>query len=422
MFDLVAAAADLSDELSRIRRRFHQVPELGLQLPQTQELLLTELADLPLEITLGESLTSVVAVLRGQESPKDSRTEPRPAVLLRSDMDALPVDEELDTPFRSLVENRMHACGHDLHMAMCIGAARLLSERRDQMRGDVVFMFQPGEEGHDGASNMLREGVLDAAGSRVKAAFALHVFSSAIPSGQFSTRPGAFMSASDDLKVVVRGSGGHGSTPHRANDPVVAIAEMVVALQTMVTRKFDIFDPVVVTVGSLHAGHQRNTISESAYFDATVRTFSPEARRRVQESIATLVQGIAAAHGVRALCTWEGGYPLLQNSQGAVDFARTTVEAMFGAGRYAGLERPFAASEDFARVLNEVPGAMVALSAVPAAGDAREAPFNHSPQAFFDEGIMPDGAALLAQLASSTLDIEARKPARKPWDRAVDSA
>lgn len=407
MSDVVADAAALSEELTRVRRAFHQIPELGLQLPRTQELLLTELAPLPLEITLGKDLTSVVAVLRGGAPVPDAAQGARPAVLLRSDMDALPVDEEVDSSFRSKLSGRMHACGHDLHMAMCIGAARLLAARREDLAGDVVFMFQPGEEGHDGASYMLREGVLDASGARVRAAYALHAFSGSIPHAQFSTRPEAFMSASEDLKVIVHGRGGHGSTPHRANDPVVAVAEMVLALQTMVTRKFDIFDPVVVTVGCMQAGHQRNTISESAYFEATVRTFSPTARTRIRELIPTLIQGIASAHQVEAVCTWEGGYPMVRNDRDAVDFAENLVGEMFGPGRYQTLERPFAASEDFARVLNEVPGAMIALSAVPTGVDAQQAAFNHSPRAFFDESVMPSGAALLAQLATARLQVEA---------------
>lgn len=409
MSDLVTDAAQLMPELRRVRRAFHQFPELGLHLPRTQELLLDELTLLPVEISLGKSLTSVVAVLRGAKpttggAPSHDRT--RPAVLLRADMDALPVAEEVDLPFRSQHPGRMHACGHDLHMAMCLGAARLLSERREQLSGDVVFMFQPGEEGHDGASNMLAEGVLDAAGPRVRAAFALHVFSGAISHRQFSTTAGTFMSASEDLKVVVRGGGGHGSTPHRANDPVVAIAEMVLALQTMVTRKFDIFDPVVVTVGSLHAGHQRNTIAESAYFDATIRTFSPAARQRIRTLVPTLIEGVAAAHGVSATCAWEGGYPRLQNDPDAAAFVEGLVGDMFGPGRYLPLEHPFAASEDFARVLNEVPGAMVALSAVPDGPAGTESAFNHSPRAYFDESVMPDGAALLAQLAIAQLEVD----------------
>ena len=399
MSDLTSAAAQLAPELTRIRRAFHRIPELGLQLPRTQELLLEQLADLPLEISLGQDLTSVVAVLRGGRA--EGATPP--SVLLRADMDALPVQEKADSPFRSLTPDRMHACGHDLHMAMCIGAARLLAERRETLPGDVVFMFQPGEEGHDGASYMLREGVLNAAGSRVRAAYALHVFSGAIPSAQFAARAGTAMSASDDLRVVVQGRGGHGSTPHRANDPLVVAAEMVLGLQTMVTRKFDIFDPIVVTVGSFHAGQQRNTISESTYFEATVRTFSSTTRQRTQEMVPALIRGIADAHGVHATCEWEGGYPLLRNDEGEVEFAQAQITDMFGPARYQTLPRPFAASEDFARVLNEVPGALIALSAVPAGTEPAKAAFNHSPDAYFDEGILPDGAALLARLATTRL-------------------
>jgi amidohydrolase len=256
------------DELVALRRRLHQVPEIGLDLPRTQAVVLEALTGLDLEISTGDSLSSVVAVLRGAATDAGDRV-----VLLRGDMDALPVVETSGESFAATGET-MHACGHDLHTAGLIGAARLLSERRSELRGDVVFMFQPGEEGSDGAGVMIAEGVLDAAGRRADAAYGLHVFANMLPLGRVTSRPGPLMAASSGLYVTVRGAGGHGSRPHAAADPIVVAAEMVTALQTMATRQFDVFDPVVVTVGSFHAGTRPNIIPETATFEATVRTLS----------------------------------------------------------------------------------------------------------------------------------------------------
>lgn len=291
---LMDDAIGMSDELTRLRRDLHREPEIGLQLPRTQERVLTALDDLPLEVSLGTSTTSVTAVLRGGDRTKGGA----PAVLLRGDMDALPVQERTHVDFRSRVDGAMHACGHDLHTAMLVGAARLLAEQQHRLSGDVVLMFQPGEEGWDGASHMVREGVLDAAGPRVDAAYGLHVFSSLEPRGLFRTKPGPMLSASAGLFVEVHGAGGHGSTPHLAKDPVPAVAEMVTALQTFVTREIDIFDPAVITVGRLEAGTRRNVIPDRASFDATVRSFSERTHDHLAAALPRLVEGIAHAHGV----------------------------------------------------------------------------------------------------------------------------
>ncbi|GAA1779539.1 hypothetical protein GCM10009712_28730 [Pseudarthrobacter sulfonivorans] len=222
-------ARELQPELVRLRHELHQEPETGLQLPRTQEKVLKALDGLPFEITLGKSTTSVTAVLRGN-APHASAT--KPTVLLRADMDGLPVQERTGVDFSSKIDGAMHACGHDLHTAMLAGAATLLAERRDQLAGDVVLMFQPGEEGWDGASHMIAEGVLDAAGRRADAAYGMHVFSGLEPHGRFCTKSGVMLSASDALTVTVLGAGGHGSAPHVAKDPVTAAAEMVTACRS----------------------------------------------------------------------------------------------------------------------------------------------------------------------------------------------
>jgi amidohydrolase len=390
-----ADADEIAPELTELRHRLHRRPEIGLDLPWTQETLLGELAGLGLEISRGRELSSITAVLRGGAG------DGRAAVLLRADMDALPVAEASGVDFASENAGVMHACGHDLHMAMLVGAARLLSAHRDTLRGDVVLMFQPGEEGWDGAGLMIDEGVLDAAGRRVDAAYGMHVMAAKYPHGVFGSRPGTLMAASDWLAVTVRGQGGHGSAPHRGRDPVTAAAAMVTALQTMVTRRFDVFDPVVVTVGAFHAGTRRNIIPDTARFEATVRTFSARTRELVRAEAPRLCREIAAAHGVEADAEYHDEYPVTVNDHAHTAFAREVVDEVFGPGGYRAMEHPEAGAEDFSRVLAAVPGCYLMLGA--ATSDPGEAPNNHSPRATFDDAVLPAGALLHAELARRSL-------------------
>src|SRR5215467_9573466 len=270
-------AAAIAGELAHLRRAIHAEPETGLHLPLTQEKILAALDGLPLEVTRGSALTSVTAVLRGGAVGG-------PVVLLRADMDALPVTERTGLGYASTIDGTMHACGHDLHSAMLAGAARLLSARQADLPGSVVFMFQPGEEGHGGARFMIEEGVLEAAGERPAAAYALHVASAELPAGVFSSREGTMMAAAEALNVTVHGRGGHGSEPHHAADPIPVACEIVTALQVLVTRTFDIADPVVITVGSFHAGTTNNVIPDEARLQLTIRSFSPAARTRVRDA------------------------------------------------------------------------------------------------------------------------------------------
>jgi hippurate hydrolase len=393
----VSQHADLQEELVRLRRDLHREPEVGLTLPRTQEKVLAFLDGLPLEIATGRSLTSVTGVLRG--------ARPGPAVLLRGDMDALPVTERTGLPYRSAIDGHIHACGHDLHTAMLAGAAHLLSARRDRLAGSVVFMFQPGEEGYGGAKIMLDEGVLDAAGPPPVAAYALHVSSSDIPSGLFVTRAGPMMAAADKLRVTVHGVGGHASVPHRAKDPVPAACEMVTSLQTMVTRAFDVFDPVVVTVGTFHAGSVDNVIPDEARFTATIRSFSGTAHARVREMTVNLMNGIAAAHGLRADVEYVENYPVTVNDQAETRHVERTVREVFGDDRYVSAARPVTGSEDFSFIGGRVPSALVLLGACAKGADPMRAPYNHSPEASYDETLLTDGAALYAELAERRLTV-----------------
>lgn len=385
-------AARLHPELQALRRELHADPELGNDNPRTQARILAALDGLDLEITTGESVTSVVAVLRGRAETAGER----PIVLLRGDMDGLPVTEATGQPFASTT-GTMHACGHDLHVAGLVGAVRILHELRDELPGDVVFMFQPGEEGPGGAAPMIAEGVLDAAGRRAVAAFGLHVISAQAPLGVWTGRAGVLMAAADQCYIAVRGVGGHGSQPHRSKDPVPVACEIVLALQAMVTRQFDAFDPVVVTAGRIVGGTKENIIPDDAHIDLTVRTFSKTNHDQVPERIERLARGIAEAHGLSAEVNYVPGYPVTVNDDAAYALMTDTVTDLFGAERYVEMPFPEAGAEDFSYVLEQVPGAYIFVSAYPG-DDWNTAATNHSPRALFDDVVLADCSALLAEV------------------------
>lgn len=389
----VEQARAIAGDLVDLRRCLHRLPEIGLDLPATQRAVLDALDGIDLEITLGRELSSVVAVLRGRGGGPGER----PVVLLRGDMDALPVTEEVAVDFASERVGVMHACGHDLHVAGLVGAARVLDAMRDDLHGDVVLMFQPGEEGPGGAEIMLREGLLDVAGRRVDAAYAAHVYAADHPLGTWFGRPGPLMAGSDEVYIEVRGQGGHGSAPHRALDPVPVACEIVLALQTMVTRKVFVFDPTVLTVGKISAGTKENIIPDTAHLDATLRTFSAEMRSTALAEIERVATHVAAAHGLTAEVRVVSGYPVTRNDPDEFAFVKATAEDLFGADRWADMAFPEAGAEDFSFVLAEVPGCYVNLSAC--VGDPETAADNHSPRAAFDDSVLPDLAALLAEVA-----------------------
>ncbi len=387
----------MATDLVDLRRELHRVPELDRELPKTQALVLNALEGLDLEVTTGMQLSSVTAVLRG-----GAHDGTGPVVLLRGDMDALPVREETGLPFASEHEGQMHACGHDLHVAALVGAARLLHERRAELNGDVVFMWQPAEETTAGAMAMIDEGLLEAAGRPTDAAYCLHVMSAERPLGVWYSRPGPLMAASDEFVVRVVGVGGHGSAPHMARDPIPVAAEMVTALQTLVTRQVDINDPVVLTVGKFAAGTKENIIPDEAVFETTIRSFSQHNRELMKRAVFQLLEGIATAHGLRAEIVWTPGYPPTINDLDEYAFARDTLVDLFGAERY--VEEQFAdpGTEDFSYVLERVPGAYMSISACNAE-DPATAPDNHSARAVFDDSVLPDCATFLAEVATRRL-------------------
>ncbi len=395
MSDFLAEASEIQNEITSLRHQIHREPEIGLHLPKTQAKILAALNALDLEITTGKALSSVTAVLRGSNSEK--------TVLLRADMDALPVTELADVPFKSQIDGAMHACGHDLHVAMLIGAARLLVRNRSKLNGDVVFMFQPGEEGFDGAGHMIKEGVLTASGRKADASYGIHVMSSTIPTGLFTTKPGTMMASADEIHVTVIGMGGHGSQPHTAKDPIPAAAEIVSALQTLITRSFDAFDPVVVTVGQFHAGTKANIIPDSAEFQATIRTCSAENRARIQTEAVRLCRSIAEGYGLRADVKFVEQYPVTVNDDSHAQFLGKVAMDLFGEESFIPMPHPIAGAEDYSRVLEEVPGSYVFLGAS-VDRDPTKSEVNHSPRAMFDDAVLHRGTALLSELAVRSLN------------------
>jgi len=393
-------ARDHLDAATALRRGLHEWPEIGNDLPRTREQVLATLEGLPLRIELHETTSGIVAFLEGDH--------PGPTVLLRGDMDALPMPEDTGLDFASRVDGAMHACGHDLHTAMLAGSARLLSTRRGELHGRVMFMFQPGEEGHHGAQHMIDEGMMNvgalASGteSPVTGAFAIHV-TSLLPTGFTASRPGPVMASSDSFAIRLIGKGGHGSEPYRTLDPVPAACEIVQALQTMVTRRIDVFNPTVLTVTKIHAGTAFNVIPETAEIGGTIRAITESTRRKVHDGIRRVAEGIAAAHELDVEVTVNDGYSVTANDPAHASLVARLSNAVAGAGRHVELPHPVMGAEDFGVVLERVPGAMMFLGATPHDRDLSKVAPNHSNRVFYEEEAMNTGIALYSAAALTHL-------------------
>lgn len=397
-------ARDLLDEMTHLRRRLHQWPETGNHLPLTRDAVLESIEALPLDLQLHETTSGIAALLTGGK--------PGPTILLRGDMDALPMPEDTGLEYSSKVDNTMHACGHDTHTAMLVGAAKLLSARAADLSGRVLFMFQPGEEGHHGARYMLDEGLLnvpphalDDSPSPVTGAFAMHITSSS-PVGYVATRPGPCMASSDTMLIRVTGRGGHGSEPHRALDPIPIACEIVQALQTMVTRRFDVFDPTIVTVTKIVAGTTTNVIPETAEIQGTIRALSERTRSRVHDAIRRVAEGVASAHEADVDVEVTLGYPVTVNGADFTDFSMGVARDMIGADHVIRLPNPVMGAEDFSYVIEEVPGTMMFIGGTPLDRDLSKAAPNHSNRVYFDESAMVDGSSIYAAVAMRHLGLQ----------------
>ena len=392
------ARAILPDVVA-IRRRIHRQPEIGLDLPLTQAVVVEELRRLGLEPVLGKSLSSVSATIDGGR--------PGPTILLRGDMDALPLNEDTGLDFSSEIDGAMHACGHDTHVAMLLGAARLLVERRAELPGRVLLMFQPGEEGYGGALQMIDEGLLDVPTDGphgpVTGALAIHI-GTTYPTGAIRLRPGAEMASSDVLRIEVTGRGGHASAPHSSLDPITVAAEIIIGLQTMVTRRIDVFDPAVITIANVVAGTTNNIIPETATLLGTIRTVSEETRAKVGVLTRQVADGIASAHGATVKVDIEAGYPVTVNDLDYAAFVLDVAAEVAGSDAVEPLRDPIMGAEDWSYVLQRVPGVMAFLGARLDGLDPETAPENHSNLVVFDEPAMATGVALYTAVALRHLE------------------
>ncbi|AXU20007.1 amidohydrolase [Novosphingobium sp. THN1] len=386
--ELLEQARGFSDAIVTLRRAIHAEPELGLHTPKTRDKVRAALAHLPLTWREGPSTTGLVATLKGGAGPGRR-------VLLRGDMDALPMTEETGLDFSSTIPGAMHACGHDTHTAMLAGAAELLCARADQLAGEVQFMFQPGEEGFHGARYMLDDGLID---PLPDAAFALHIMPNS-PHGLVAGRAGPLLASADQFDIVVQGRGGHASMPHDALDPVPVACEIVTALQTVVTRKFPVSDPVVATVAKIEAGTAHNVIADRVAMRGTLRTLSAGNRARLHEALRLVATNIAAAHGMTVEVTITPGFPVTVCDGRAVDLGEKVVRDLTGESGFHRLDAPIMGAEDFSYVLEKVPGAMFFLGVAHEGADWRSCCSIHSTRMMVDESVLPLGTAVLAGCA-----------------------
>ncbi len=373
---------NFGDKIVALRRDIHCEPELGFDTEKTAAKVLAALDGLPLDLETGVAQNGIVATLEGEGGG--------PTVALRADMDALPIQEETGLPFASEIEGKMHACGHDGHTSMLVGAVHVLSGMRDRLGGTIKFVFQPAEEGGGGGKVMVDEGVAD----DVSSIFALHLWPG-LPFGKVATKAGPIMAAADAFEMEVRGSGGHGAMPHLAADAVVMAAQIVTALQTVVSREVDPVEPAVLTVGEIGAGTAFNIIPEKARIGGTVRTLDPDLRKMMPERIEELARGVAKGMRGDVDLDYTFSYPVTVNDEDAAARALSVADDLFGGDSVLELPNPSMGGEDFAYFLEKVPGAFIWL------GVGEDASGLHTSRFAFDEDILPRGAALLAALALS---------------------
>ena len=376
-----------------LRRAIHAEPELGLDCPRTTGKLKAALAGLPLTISDSTATSGFIARLDG--------ARPGRTVLLRGDMDALPIHEDTGLDFASATAGHMHACGHDTHSAMLASAARILCGRREDIAGTILFMFQPGEEGMHGARHMIAEGLLD--DPAPEGAFALHVFPN-VPGGIIACRSGALLASADTISATIKGKGGHAAMPHDALDPVPVACEAVLALQTFIARRTTFTDPAILSVTRIAAGTAHNVIPDEVELLGTLRTLSPGTRTSTREAFERIVTKIAEAHGATAETRIDEGYPPTLNNPRAVRLVRELATEQFGEGAYLEIPAPIMGAEDFSYVLQKVPGAMAILGVAPPDGDPFARPPIHNSKMMVDEAVLPRGVAMHCAFATRFLE------------------
>ncbi|WP_245485207.1 M20 aminoacylase family protein [Ciceribacter ferrooxidans] len=374
-------------EIVATRRHLHQHPEIGLSEFETSDYVAAQLAAMGYEVTRGLAKTGVVATLRYGSSSR--------SIGIRADFDALPILEETGAEYQSRNPGVMHACGHDGHTAMLLGAAKILAERKN-FDGVVHLIFQPAEENFGGARLMIEDGLFDR--FPCDAVFALHN-DPTIPFGHFAFRDGPIMAAVDECKITVNGRGGHGAEPQDTADPIVAGASIIMALQTIVSRNVHPLDPTVVTVGAFHAGGASNVIPERAEMLLSVRSFDAKVRDQLEQRIRGIAEGQAASYGMTATVAYERGYNATINHKAETDFVRALATRFAGSEKIIEMERPTMGSEDFAYMLERRPGTYFFVGTQRTPND----PPLHHPRYDFNDDILPIGTSFWVELAEAWL-------------------
>ncbi|MCB0091350.1 MAG: amidohydrolase [Caldilineaceae bacterium] len=384
----LADAQALAEELTALRRDFHMHPELGFQEFRTAGIVNEQLNELGYEVISGVGQTGVVGLLQGGQPGE--RT-----VLLRFDMDALPIEEANDVPYRSQTPGVMHACGHDAHTAVGLGVAKVLAKHRDKIPGAIKLMFQPAEEGLGGALAMINDGVLDRIGPQVDRAIGLHV-SAMHELGTAAVCAGPMMAAGAGVTITVHGKGGHGAMPHSTVDAVVVAAHIIVALQTIMARNADPDDTGVVTIGSIEAGKAGNVIAETAVMRGTIRSFTPEVKALLRKRVPEIAQGVATALGATADVQISTGVDATVNAEAPTSVMYDAAVEVLGEDNIDTTFRT-TGGEDFSAVLARVPGNFFFLGAANAAQGITYP--HHNPRFDIDESCLPDGVAILCDAA-----------------------
>lgn len=388
--DYRAEAEALYGQLTAWRRDLHQHPELGFEVQRTAGIVARTLGELGYEVRTGVGKSGVVGLLHGGK--------PGPTVMLRADMDALPIQEINDASYASRVPGVMHACGHDGHVAIGLGAATLLARHAAELPGRVLFIFQPAEEGDGGAAAMVADGAL--ADPAPDAAFGLHLWNSH-PLGQVMAQAGPLMAASDVIRIVIRGKGGHGALPHEAVDAVAVAGQVLSALQTIVSRNVDPKETAVLTIGTVRGGTAFNIIAETVEMHGTIRTFSPTVRETVLTRLQVLLDGVTGGLGARYELEVQEVTRAVINDPQIAEIARAAAVQVVGSTSVV-WHPPMMISEDFSEFAQRVPACFMLLgSSNPALG--LDAP-HHNPRFDFDERALPIGVALLATAATRFLE------------------
>lgn len=387
LIDMIEEARRLQDQMVMWRRHIHMYPEAGLETPRTAAYVAGILREMGLPVRQGVGGHGVTALLEGKS--------PGPTIAIRADMDAIAVEEITGLPFASREPGIMHACGHDGHTAIALGAASVLTLAKDSLQGNVKFIFQPGEEGPGGALPMIMDGVME--NPRVDAVIGLHLgVLWEAPSGVVGVRPGPMMAATDRMEVIIKGKGGHGAMPHQAVDAVCVGAQVVTALQTVVSRMVSPLDPAVVTVGRFQAGSAFNVIAETATLECTVRCLSLDLHGKLPGYLETVVQGVCQAMGAEYELKYTPGYPVLRNDPAFTEFFAGVARDVLGGAGVITLPEPSMGGEDMAYFLQRAPGTYFFLGSRPPGPQVYP---HHNPRFDIDESMLWVGAGLFAQTA-----------------------